>query len=178
MRITRLRLEDDDHRSALRALLDEYACSVEGGGHALPADVLDALPARLAGCPTYIGLLAWQGREPAGLLNAFWSLSTFKARRLVNIHDLIVAGAHRRRGVGRALLGEIAAVARGLDCCKLTLEVLSGNAGAQALYRSCGFEHYALDPAMGEARFMQCWLVDAAAAPASTPAGLAHGGVA
>ncbi|MEZ5657187.1 MAG: GNAT family N-acetyltransferase [Burkholderiaceae bacterium] len=158
MKITRLALEDDSHRAALLRLLDDYARSPEGGGEPLHAEVLQALPAQLAACPTYIGLLAWEGREPAGLLNAFWSLSTFKARRLINIHDLAVASAYRRRGIGRALIGRITETARELECCKLTLEVLAGNHGAQALYRDCGFEHYALDPAMGDARFMQCWL--------------------
>ncbi|MEZ5649620.1 MAG: GNAT family N-acetyltransferase [Burkholderiaceae bacterium] len=162
MKITRLSLENDGHRAALCSLLDEYSRSPEGGGHALAPQVLQALPARLATCPTYIGLLAWQGRTPAGLLNAFWSLSTFTARPLVNIHDIIVSASFRRQGVGRALITQIADIARELDCCKLTLEVLSGNLGALALYRSCGFEHYVLDPAMGEARFMQCWLGDPA----------------
>jgi hypothetical protein len=50
-------------------------------------------------------------------------------------------------------LVETLSIARG--ACKLTLEVLSGNAGAMALYARCGFEAYVLDPAMGQARFMQ-----------------------
>jgi ribosomal protein S18 acetylase RimI-like enzyme len=158
MKITRIALEDDSHLAALRALLDEYARSPEGGGEPLPAQVLQVLPARLAACPTYLGLLAWEGREPVGLLNAFWSVSTFKARRLVNIHDLTVRASHRRRGIGGALIDSLAGIARELDCCKLTLEVLAGNTGALALYRASGFEHYALDPAMGDARFMQRWL--------------------
>jgi ribosomal protein S18 acetylase RimI-like enzyme len=41
---------------------------------------------------------------------------------------------------------------------KLTLEVLSGNASALRLYQRLGFAGYQLDPAMGEARFLQKWL--------------------
>jgi len=36
-----------------------------------------------------------------------------------------------------------------------TLEVLSGNTGAEKLYRRVGFAYYELDPAMGQAGFMQ-----------------------
>jgi ribosomal protein S18 acetylase RimI-like enzyme len=42
--------------------------------------------------------------------------------------------------------------------CKLTLEVLSGNAGARKLYTRLGFDDYQLDPATGVAQFMQKWL--------------------
>ena len=42
--------------------------------------------------------------------------------------------------------------------CKLTLEVLDGNAPARALYRRLGFAAYQLDPAMGHAQFLQKWL--------------------
>jgi ribosomal protein S18 acetylase RimI-like enzyme len=40
----------------------------------------------------------------------------------------------------------------------LTLEVLSGNHAARALYGKLGFDDYRLDPAMGHAQFMQKWL--------------------
>ena len=43
-------------------------------------------------------------------------------------------------------------------CCKLTLEVLTGNARALTSYLGFGFEPYALDPAAGQASFMQKWL--------------------
>ncbi|OJZ10924.1 MAG: hypothetical protein BGP20_09750 [Thiobacillus sp. 63-78] len=42
--------------------------------------------------------------------------------------------------------------------CKLTLEGLSGNRAARARYEKPGFDDYRLDPAMGDARFMQKWL--------------------
>ncbi|MEZ5738818.1 MAG: GNAT family N-acetyltransferase [Burkholderiaceae bacterium] len=158
MIITRLSLHDPRHESALLTLMNDYACSVEGGGRPLEPQARESLPAMLATCPTYIGLLAFRQGEPAGILNAFWSVSTFKARRLLNIHDLAVAKTHRRHGVGLALLTEIEAVARTLDCCKLTLEVLSGNTGACRLYEARGFAAYQLDPSMGDARFMQKWI--------------------
>jgi ribosomal protein S18 acetylase RimI-like enzyme len=60
-----------------------------------------------------------------------------------------------RIGVGRALLAAAEAHALAHGCCKLTLEVLSGNDVAQALYRSFGFEAYSLDPARGGALFWE-----------------------
>ena len=48
--------------------------------------------------------------------------------------------------------------AKARGACKLTLEVLSGNAGAYRLYQRLGFANYQLDPAMGQAQFMQKWL--------------------
>jgi hypothetical protein len=36
--------------------------------------------------------------------------------------------------------------------------VLSENRAARGLYAKLGFDDYRLDPAMGEARFMQKWL--------------------
>jgi ribosomal-protein-alanine N-acetyltransferase len=46
---------------------------------------------------------------------------------------------HRRRGVGRRLLLELADVALELGSARMTLEVRVSNAPAQALYRSFGF---------------------------------------
>ncbi|RZI96771.1 MAG: GNAT family N-acetyltransferase, partial [Haliea sp.] len=48
--------------------------------------------------------------------------------------------------------------ARQRGACKLTLEVLSGNRSAIRLYERVGFAAYQLDPAMGQAQFLQKWL--------------------
>ena len=45
--------------------------------------------------------------------------------------------------------------ARQLGCCKLTLEVLSNNRRALAAYERAGFAPYVLDPAAGQALFLQ-----------------------
>ncbi len=49
-------------------------------------------------------------------------------------------------------------IARVRGACKITLEVLSGNHSANRLYARVGFECYQLDPAMGQAQFLQKWL--------------------
>ena len=92
------------------------------------------------------------------MINSFEGYSTFKAQPLLNIHDIAVLPAHRSQGVGQALLAAAQdhAVERG--CCKLTLEVLTGNHAALASYQRFGFAPYALDPAAGQASFMHKWL--------------------
>lgn len=155
MKIVRINLDDEKHRNGLCDQLNAYARSETGMGEALPDQILQRLPDQLAACPTYIGLLAWHDERAVGLLNAFWSVSTFKASPLINVHDLAVDAAHQGRGIGSALLAELERIARQMHCCKLTLEVLEGNRGASALYQRLGFEFYQLDPAYGDARFMQ-----------------------
>ena len=56
------------------------------------------------------------------------------------------------------MLAEVERLARCRGACKLTLEVLSGNAPAWRLYQRIGFAAYQLDPALGSARFLQKWL--------------------
>ena len=46
-------------------------------------------------------------------------------------------------------------IAKDLGCCKLTLEVLSGNEKAKAAYLRFGFDGYQLAPETGHALFWQ-----------------------
>ncbi len=158
MKITRIDLADPKHCAGLIQMLDHYAQTPEGGGHPLDPDRLRSLPGVLAQCPTWIGLLAQDGSQVVGLCDGFWSVSTFAARRLINIHDIAVHTDWRRRGIAHDLLESMTTIAFEMDCCKITLEVLEGNTGAMALYRRAGFEAYQLDPAMGRAGFMHKWL--------------------
>jgi ribosomal protein S18 acetylase RimI-like enzyme len=89
-----------------------------------------------------------------GLANCIEGFSTFAARPLVNVHDLVVLDGHRGRRIGQRLLQAAEQEARRRDACKLTLEVLTGNAPALRLYERFGFEPYVLDPALGQASFM------------------------
>ena len=154
-RIVRIDLTDPRHCAALFALLDEYAAGPTGRGYGLDAEVRHQLPALLAARPHYCGWLAYVGDEPAGVLNGFEGVSTFKARPLLNIHDIAVSPRWQRHGIGRALLAAAQAEALARGCCKLTLEVLQGNSGALAAYAQAGFEPYELDPAMGRAVFLE-----------------------
>jgi ribosomal protein S18 acetylase RimI-like enzyme len=92
------------------------------------------------------------------LVNCIEGFSTFACRPLVNVHDVAVLASHRGQGVAERMLAVAQDIARERGACKLTLEVLSGNTGAVRLYQRVGFANYELDPAAGQARFMQKWL--------------------
>ncbi len=62
------------------------------------------------------------------------------ARHVLEIKALAVSPAHRRRGVGRALMEAAIREARATGARRLNLRVLSHNAEARALYARCGFE--------------------------------------
>ena len=143
---------------ALVFLLDAYAQDPMGGGEALQTEASTRLCADLSRIPGAASFIAWQDGLAIGLINCFEGYSTFKAKPLLNVHDIAVLASHRGQGVGQALLkaAETHALSRG--CCKLTLEVLSGNSQAMASYKRFGFEQYELDPAAGQAQFMQKWL--------------------
>jgi ribosomal protein S18 acetylase RimI-like enzyme len=143
---------------ALVFLLEAYAQDPMGGGEALQPEAAARLCADLSRMTNATSFIAWLDDKPIGLINCFEGYSTFKARPLLNVHDIAVLEGHRGQGVGHALLkaAELHAQLRG--CCKITLEVLSGNAPAMASYKRFGFEQYELDPAAGQAQFMQKWL--------------------
>lgn len=136
-------------------LLDAYACDPMGGG----APLADAVKARLVGDlaanPHAFSLLARLEDQAVGLANCFMGYSTFAAAPLVNIHDFAVMPGHRGTGIGKALMAAIEAEALKRGACKVTLEVLSGNTIAKALYTAMGYGDYQLDPASGHALFWQ-----------------------
>lgn len=160
LEITRARYDDPLHAAALVILLDHYARDPAGGGEPLSDFVRNSLVDALAARPFIFSVLAFDDGVPVGLVNAVEGFSTFACRPLVNVHDVVVLGSHRGRGIAAQLFAEVEAIARERGACKLTLEVLSGNQAARGLYEKLGFDDYRLDPAMGEARFMQKWLDD------------------
>jgi len=156
--VVRARYDDPAHAAALVELLDHYARDPAGGGEPLSDFARAHLAEALAARPFVFSVLAWDGGAPVGLINAIEGFSTFACAPLVNVHDVVVIDSHRGRGIAARLFAEVEAIALERGACKLTLEVLAGNAAARALYEKLGFDDYRLDPALGEARFMQKWL--------------------
>ncbi len=159
-----VRLADYASPSDARAvvdLLDAYARDPAGGGEPLSAYAREHLVAELAARPQAFSILAFDGDQAVGLVNCIEGFSTFKCKPLVNVHDVAVLASHRGRGVAAQMLLAAEAVAVQRGAVKMTLEVLSGNAPALALYRRLGYAGYQLDPAMGTAEFMQKWTVPA-----------------
>ncbi len=149
------------HARALVAVLDAYARDPMGGGEGLSDFAKAHVVASLAARPQAFSVLAFEGADderPVGLVNCIEGFSTFACQPLVNVHDLAVLDGYRGQRIGERLLTAAEDEARKRGACKLTLEVLSGNTGAARLYRRMGFAQYELDPAMGQAQFMQKWL--------------------
>jgi ribosomal protein S18 acetylase RimI-like enzyme len=143
------------HAAAIVQLMDEYARDPMGGGQGLSEEVKSNLPMALSKRSNAHVILALAELEPAGLIICFEGFSTFACRPLLNIHDVIVSGSYRGQGIAKRLLNQAEVIARRLDCCKLTLEVLEGNAIAQSAYKSAGFNGYQLNPEMGHALFWE-----------------------
>ena len=150
---------DDRDGAELIALLDTYARDPMGGGDPLSQEVKANLLEGLQNQPHGFSVIASVDGAPAALANCFWGFSTFAAKPLVNIHDLIVDPAFRGKGAAKAMFAEIERIAASKGACKVTLEVLTGNTPAKALYASLGYGDYALDPEQGTALFWQKRLV-------------------
>jgi ribosomal protein S18 acetylase RimI-like enzyme len=113
-------------------------------GRALPVDVMERSVAALASWPTALIFLAYlpgeDGTEQvAGVASCFRGWGTFAGRQLLNVHDLAVLPHFHRRGVGKALLQAVIDRAKTEGCGKVTLEALTHNTGALALYTGLGF---------------------------------------
>jgi ribosomal-protein-alanine N-acetyltransferase len=78
--------------------------------------------------------VAWGAEEPLGYAVL---LVVVDEAHLLNI---TVAGPRQRRGVGRALLEHLCALARQAGARQMFLEVRPGNAPALALYHRLGFQ--------------------------------------
>ena len=122
--------------------IDAYARDPMGGGARLPDDVRARLGPDLRARAAHglaLALLALRNGESVGIAVCFVGYSTFRAQPLLNLHDLAVRKGARGMGVGQALLATVAAKARSLGCCKVTLEVREDNSAARRLYQRSGF---------------------------------------
>jgi GNAT superfamily N-acetyltransferase len=168
--IRRVNYQNSTDRHSLCALLNHYAQDPMGGSALLAADVLARLCDDLAERSFAFSFIAWaaghendgkghpDGERAVGLVNCMEGYSTFKAKPLINIHDLVVHSDWRGQGVGQFLMQAVEQEARSKGACKITLEVLTGNRTAMQSYKRFGFAPYALDPKAGAATFMQKWL--------------------
>jgi ribosomal protein S18 acetylase RimI-like enzyme len=156
--VRRVNYQNNTDRIALCAMLNAYAQDPMGGGETLNEKNLARLCDDLAARPFAFSFLAWDGTTPLGLINCFEGYSTFKAQPLINIHDVAVHSSARGRGVGQALMQAVELEAKARGACKITLEVLTGNAVALKSYARFGFAAYQLDPEAGQAVFLQKWL--------------------
>jgi GNAT superfamily N-acetyltransferase len=88
--------------------------------------------------PVAEALIAECGSEPAGYALFYPTFSTFLAIQGIWLEDLFVRPAHRRAGVGRALLAEVAAQVRERGGERLEWSALDWNELALGFYRGIG----------------------------------------
>lgn len=133
-------LTNPDDALGIVEVLDSYASDAMGAQQPLAADIRERIVPGLRDHPTTLVLLAVLDGRIVGIAVCFYGFSTFRARPLLNIHDLAVLPEYRGQGIGQSLLDEVENRARKGGCCKLTLEVRTDNERARRLYERNGFE--------------------------------------
>lgn len=155
IRIRAADLESPADAAAALRLLDAYAADPMGDGRGLSAEARACLIPALRRVQGALVLLAFADTEPVGVAVCFSGFSTFRARGLLNIHDLAVLPTWRGKGVGRRLLTAVERAAAELGFCKVTLEVRADNAAAIGLYRALGFGAGTSDGQAAQYLFME-----------------------
>jgi GNAT superfamily N-acetyltransferase len=90
--------------------------------------------------PVIEASIAWDAEEAVGFALYFHNFSTFLGRRGLYLEDLYVVPSARRRGIGRALIEHLAAIAVERGCGRFEWAVLDWNQHAIDFYRSLGAE--------------------------------------
>lgn len=145
----------ESHAGEIVEVLDSYASDPMGGSRPLGAFTRQTLISELSSRDWAVTFLALLEGEAAGLMIAMEGFSTFSCRPLMNVHDVAVVPRHRGKGIGKALFAAVEEESFRRGCCKITLEVLSGNERAIKVYKGLGFQPYVLDPALGAAQFWE-----------------------
>lgn len=140
LEIVEVDLSNKKHADAVLTVTNRYAKDPMGRGASLSDSTQRTLITELKKIPMYIGFVAFIDGKPAGLANCFYTLSSFKAAPVINIHDLIVMPDYRSMGIGKALIGTVTKKAKEKNCCKVTLEVREDNR-ARNLYEREGFSY-------------------------------------
>jgi len=83
-------------------------------------------------------LLALEEGAPVGFAVYFYNFSTWLGRPGLYLEDLFVRPAARAKGYGRALLVELAKIARARGCGRMEWAVLDWNEPAIKFYRALG----------------------------------------
>lgn len=102
---------------------------------ATPDSVAEAL---FVAPPAAEAVIAEIDGDPVGFALWFHNFSTWKGRRGLYLEDLYVTPAARGKGVGRALLVNLAGIAVARGCARFEWSVLDWNQPAIDFYRTMG----------------------------------------
>lgn len=90
--------------------------------------------------PYYACLIAEEDGAPAGFALYFFDYSTWLGKPGLYLEDLFVHPQFRGRGIGKALLRRLAAIALEKGCARMKWEVLDWNTPAIEFYTAIGAE--------------------------------------
>src|SRR5690348_2925389 len=102
------------------------------------ADVAQALFGPHPAAEVLIARMEADPAPAAGFALFFHTFSTFLGRRSLWLEDLFVRPEHRGAGIGRALLTELARIARDRQCGRFEWAVLAWNRSAIRFYEALG----------------------------------------
>ena len=85
----------------------------------------------------FCDIAEWDG-VPAGFALWFYNFSTFRGRHGIYLEDLFVRPAFRGKGLGKALLQQLAKRAVAEDCARVEWSVLDWNEPSIKFYESLG----------------------------------------
>ena len=108
-------------------------------------DTAEQIAARLAGCAGIeTPIVAELGGQVGGFACVRVVPCVLYAGPYAELTELYVEPACRRRGLGRALIARAEQLAHERGAAELIIMTGVGNAAAQALYRSAGYDTYAV----------------------------------
>ena len=93
--IRRIETESVEDKSIFETLFKEYL-----SGFSVELDL--SVIARLFALPYFHGFISFVDNKPAGFAACFESFSTYRAQRVMNIHDFMVSDNFRGKGVGQS----------------------------------------------------------------------------
>jgi GNAT superfamily N-acetyltransferase len=106
---------------------------------ATEADLLrDGFPAGFGATPRFRCLIADLNATSVGFALYFTSYSTWLGHHGIRLEDLYVTPAHRKQGIGKALLTALARIAVDEGCPRLEWDVLTWNQPAIDVYEAIG----------------------------------------
>jgi GNAT superfamily N-acetyltransferase len=85
----------------------------------------------------FVVMADWAG-EPAGFALWFYNFSTWEGRPVLYLEDLFVRPTLRGKGIGKALLKHLAAVALDKGCTRFVWQVLDWNTPSLDFYQAMG----------------------------------------
>lgn len=85
-------------------------------------------------------LIAYFEQQPAAFAVFFHNFSTFAGRPGIYLEDLFVEPKFRGKGIGKALLAQLANLTKQRDCARLEWAVLDWNTPAIKFYKKLGAE--------------------------------------